>query len=636
MANLALLIADMWVLGILILLFHHLTPRFGFAPLLLSIGALAVLVQIQGGVYIEPSPGFIMFVSSNVLIPVVLMSILVLYIANGAVPCRMTIFGVIGLTFLAVMVLTVYRLHLSLPGGGNFNGEAGSAMFPALNPRVTLASIIAFGADMFAIAVIYQGAKNVLPKMPEALLVGLALLAALWTDAIVFGIISDLGTSNFLIYLPGDLVGKTFSALILWPVAAFYLTRIAPLMGGYVGGKGRPTFDVLFGSLEAIKVALVRTEKALHQAEVERRQQDTYFRQISENIREALWLTTVDSIAPLFVNEAYAAIWGRSTATIYADGDTFINSIHPEDRDRVVSGLPEQKSGGYDVEYRIIRPDGTVRWVRDRAFPISDDEGVIYRVAGITEDVTEFKQTEKDRLDLAVEREKVNLLRDFIGEFSHDLKAPLTAINLKSYQLARSDDPQKRLDYAEAITHQTGHMSNIIDNLLTLARLDSAGDMLKARVDVNHMIQEICDGLRPQIEEKNLELVLDLAPDAPALEATADDLARAVANLIDNAVHYTPSGGLVRVQTEMIDHEAIIRVSDTGIGIPKEDQARIFDRFFRASNARTADPAGTGLGLAIVKKIVEQHEGRIEADSAVGSGTTFSVYLPVPNAFSPS
>jgi PAS domain S-box-containing protein len=635
MANFFLLIADMWVFGGLVLLLHYTTARFGFAPLLLAIGALTVLVQIQSGVYVEPSPGFIMFISSNVLVPVVLMSILVLYISNGAIPCRMTIFGVMGLTLLAFAVLVVYRIHLSLPGGGSLSGQAANALLPPLNPRVTLGSLLGFSADMFAIAVIYQGAKNVLPRIPEAIAVGLALLASLWTDAIIFGIISHLGTSDFLIYLPGDLIGKSLSAFILWPIAAFYLTQVAPKMQGYQGGAGRPTFDVLFGSLQAIKLALVRTEKALEQSEIERRRQDAYFAEISENINEALWLAEPGTYTIFYVNRAYEVLWGLKAESLYADSDLFITSLHIDDKDRVIQGLPERISGSYEVEFRIVRPDGSIRWVRDRVFPIHNETGQVYRIVGITEDITERKQIEKDRMELAVERERVGVLRDFISEFSHDLKTPLTAINLKIYQLARTDDAEKRQKHLDDLTQQTGRMGEMIDNLLTLARLENIGKVSRDNVDINQMLRTICDSLRPQIEAKELELVLDLSQNTPPVAAVADDLSRALANLIDNAVHYTPAGGVIRVATEAEDEGTVIQVSDTGIGIPKDDQPYIFDRFFRASNARTPDMGGTGLGLAIVKKIVEQHQGRIETDSTVGNGTTFSVHLP-PVKFSSS
>ncbi len=627
MVNGLLLLVDLWVLGGLTLALHRISPRLGFAPLIVFIGALTILIQSQLGVFVEPFPGFIMLISSNVLVPVVVMAVLILYIADGSVAARTTIYGVLGISLFVVAIRLMYRAHLSLPGGGNFFDLPIDVVAPALNVRTILASLVAFAADMFVIAIFYQGLRNGFAHWPDWLAIGLALIASLWTDAIVFSLISDLGTPDFLAVLPGGVLGKTISALALWPLAAYYLVRVAPRLPTYVGSQNRRTFDVLSGSFNEIKVALVRTEAALEKSETERRQEAAYFRQISDHISEALWLASVNQTQAFYVNPAYEHIWGRSAASLYADPHSFIGSIHPEDHDRVIAALPSQSRGNYDIEYRVIRPDGTVRWVRDRAFPIHDAQGQVYRIAGITEDITERKRAKKQQLELAVEREKVKMLRDFVSEVTHDLKNPLTTFGLKIDLIKATADPEKRRRHLEELGAQAARMGKMIDDMLTIVRLERKGEASLTRVDVHRLIRELCAEMQPLIEAKAINLTLDLAETAPRLQADRDDLARALANLIDNGLHYTPQGGRLRVKTQVADQSLMIRVSDTGIGIPLEDQPRIFDRFFRSTNARLADPGGTGLGLVIAKKIIEQHGGQIEVTSSVGAGTTFSVYL---------
>ncbi|HSD83275.1 MAG TPA: PAS domain-containing protein, partial [Anaerolineae bacterium] len=431
MVNGLLLLVDLWVLGGLTLALHRLGTRLGFVPLIVFIGALTILIQSQLGVFVEPFPGFIMLISSNVLVPVVVMAVLILYVVDGSVSARTTIYGVLGISLFVVAIRLMYRTHLSLPGGGNFFGLPIDVVAPALNLRTIAASLVAFAADMFVIVIFYQGLRNGFAHWPEWLAIGLALMASLWTDAIVFSLISDLGTPDFLAVLPGDVLGKTISALALWPPVAYYLVRVAPRLPTYVGTQNRRTFDVLAGSFNEIKQALVRTEAALQKSEAERRQEAAHFQQISDHINEALWLASLNQTQAFYVNPAYERIWGRSAASLYADPHSFIGSIHPEDRDRVVAALPNQSKGNYDIEFRILRPDGTIRWVRDRAFAINDERGQVYRIAGITEDVTERKQAEKQQLELAVEREKVKMLRDFVSEVTHDLKNPLTTFGLK-------------------------------------------------------------------------------------------------------------------------------------------------------------------------------------------------------------
>jgi PAS domain S-box-containing protein len=628
MTSFFLLIADVWVLSGLILLLHHRSPRLGFAPLMLTIGALVVLVQGQFGIYVEPVPGFLMFISSNGLVPVVLMTVLVIYVADGAVPARMIIYGVLGISLLVLGIQFVYRLHLELPGGGSFSGLTIDQLIPRINPRVTMASLLAFAADMFVIAVFYQGVKNNAPWLPEWAVVGLSLLASLWTDAILFRLVADLGTEDFLTLLPGDVVGKTISGLILWPLLAFYMVRVAPYMPNHLGASNRPTLDVFSGSFDEIKLALTRTEAALKESERQRRREETYFREISDHVNEALWLVAPGQHNAFYVNPAYEQIWGRSAESIYANPNSFVEAIHPDDRERIVAGLSAQVYPNYDVEYRIVRPDGSVRWVRDRAFPIRNESGDVYRVAGITEDITERKRIEEQQLALAVEREKVKLLRDFIGEFTHDLKSPLTSINLKVHHLAVTEDAEKRRALLDEATSITASMSRMIDDLLTLARLENIGEMVSATFEINDTVRHLCRTMHSLFDEKKIELVLELDTTNLNTRGAKENFSRACSNLLANAAHYTPAGGVVRVLTCMNEGEIVVKISDTGIGVSPEDQPRIFERFFRAANARAADPNGTGLGLAIVKKIVEQHGGRIEVESMLGMGTTFAIYLP--------
>jgi PAS domain S-box-containing protein len=627
MSNFLLLIADIWVLTVILLFLHYRHPRFSFTPFLMFVAGLSVFIQSQLGVYIEPIPGLLLFLSSNVLVPVVIASVLILYISNGSVQARILIGGILSVGLLVLFIQLAYRQHLLLPNGGQFTQLLTGDLIPTLNLRVLAGSIIAFAADMFVIAVFYQGAKNHFPGIPETLTIGLALLASLWTDALLFRLIADLGTQDFIDLMPGDVLGKTISALILWPVLAFYLQRVAPQLSDYVGGENRPTLDLVTGSLGEIKQALRHTRAALEESEQKRQQEAIYFNQIANHITEALWLTEPEKHHAFYVNPAYEQIWGRTAASLYADALSFTEAIHPDDKERVLANLSRQSQGNYDVEYRIVRPDGTIRWIRDRAFPIHNESGQAYRIAGISEDITERKQLEKRHLDLAIEKERVKLLRDFINEASHDLKSPLTAINLKIHRLMRTDDPEKRLALSQELLLLSERIGNMVEDLLTLARLENKRQMTLTTLDIRAMILMIWDSLRPLAEEKDIQVIFDLAETRPLLEADADDLERALANLIDNGIHYTPAGGILKVVSRVED-EVMIQVSDTGIGISKEDLPQIFDRFYRAVNAQRVDPGGTGLGLAIVKKVVDQHRGRVEVISTIGLGTTFTIHLP--------
>jgi PAS domain S-box-containing protein len=632
MLSLAVLIANFWLLGIMALLLHYYSPRLGFGPLMVFLGALTVFAQSQLGIYVEPAPGMVMFLSSNVLVPNVLVAVLVLYISNGAPLARLAIGGVVMASLFTLLMLTTYRLYLTLPDSGALSGLEADDFVLVLSPRITLASIITFAADMFVIAVFYQGTRNCAARLPEWVIVGLALIASLWTDAILFRMLADFGTGDFAALMPGDVAGKTLSGLILWPLLAVYMTHIAPRLKGHVGGSNRRTFDLVIGSLARMQQKLDQTQAALAQSEAERQREADYFQQIAESISEGLWLATPHQTQAFYVNVGYERIWGRRAESLYADQHSFVKSLHPDDRDRVVAALPRQAAGDYDIEYRIVRPDGSIRWVRDRAFPIRDAADQVYRIAGICEDITQRKTLEQNQLDLELERDKVRLLRDFISEASHDLKSPLTGINLKIYQLNNQSDPDKRAVHLHELQQLSNRMAHMIDDLFTLSRLENVEAMACVELDIHQIIRDIYQMIQPQAQEKSLQVKLDFnGLPAPVL-AAPDDMERALANLMQNAVTYTPPGGQVYVQTQIEEETVIVRVKDTGIGIPAADQPHIFKRFYRAASARQSNPTGSGLGLAIVQKIVERHHGRIEVDSREGEGTTFSIYLPKASA----
>ncbi|MDX2138125.1 MAG: ATP-binding protein [Chloroflexota bacterium] len=617
-------------LGALILALHGLSPRVGFAPLLIVVGGLTMLLQSQLGLYTDIIPGARLYFSQFVLLPAILAAVLVVYVANGAVPARIMIYCILLVTILLVIISYSYRFTLLMLGSASASPVPLGTIMNFLNfsPGVLIASLVAFLADMVTIAVVYQGMRNYLPKVSEVFAIGVALIAALWVDALVISLIFHLPQGIFAERLPGNVLGKTMAGLTLWLPVALYLTRFARHQTDYLGGENRPLLDLLFGSPQSIKKTLVRTQQALENSEFQRQREAEYFRQISEHVDDGLWMAQPFEVVPFFVNAAYEAIWGRDSAAMTGDRLAFVNSLHPEDRDRVLAHLPMQAKGNYDVEYRIQRPDGEVRWIRDRAFPVFDSQGNVSRIVGIATDITSDRLRHAEQMELAVEKERVRLLRDFIAEVTHDLKTPLSAINLKLHQVLRATDESARRQLLQEAKAQSARMGKMVSDMLTLSRLESLSDMTLIRVNLRELMNEACQQSAVIAREKQVDVRVQA--DAPVSDVLADrdDLLRALANLVENAIYYTPGGGQVSINLSDSNGTVVVRIADTGIGINPLDLPHVFERFYRAANARAADPAGTGLGLVIVKKVIEQHRGRIEVESCVGQGTTFTLYLP--------
>jgi two-component system, OmpR family, phosphate regulon sensor histidine kinase PhoR len=218
---------------------------------------------------------------------------------------------------------------------------------------------------------------------------------------------------------------------------------------------------------------------------------------------------------------------------------------------------------------------------------------------------------------------------DFVQTVSHDLRSPLTAILGYVELIDRAgqiNDLQR--DFIHRIQVSVYNITNLVDDLLDLGRIESGFDTRKETVHLDQILRYSVEGLKKQLAEKGHTLDLALPDAFPAIFANPVQMRQMVDNLLDNSLKYTPTGGGIRVTSAVEQNQIILQVTDSGIGIPSLDLPYIFDKFYRASNA-SGEMMGTGLGLAIVKSIVDNHQGRIWVDSTVGKGTTFTIVLPL-------
>lgn len=234
--------------------------------------------------------------------------------------------------------------------------------------------------------------------------------------------------------------------------------------------------------------------------------------------------------------------------------------------------------------------------------------------------------------DLTQTRMLENMRRDFVANVSHELKTPITAIRGIAETLV--DDPQMELElrqkFMTKITDQSHRLSNLVSDLLALARLDEREKTPKTRIELGTLIEERITSLsKVTAPEKMARLIFDKPVEPVHVFGDEEELRQAIGNLIDNGLKYTPRHGSVRTELSSTGDQATIRIEDNGIGIPEEFLDRIFERFFRVDKARSREIGGTGLGLAIVKNICLKHDGNVEVESKDGKGTTFTITLPL-------
>ena len=234
--------------------------------------------------------------------------------------------------------------------------------------------------------------------------------------------------------------------------------------------------------------------------------------------------------------------------------------------------------------------------------------------------------------DLTQTRMLENMRRDFVANVSHELKTPITAIRGIAETLV--DDPQMELElrqkFMTKITDQSHRLSNLVSDLLALARLDEREKTPKTRIELGTLIEERITSLsKVTAPEKMARLIFDKPEEPVHVFGDEEELRQAIGNLIDNGLKYTPRHGSVRTELSSTGDQATIRIEDNGIGIPEEFLDRIFERFFRVDKARSREIGGTGLGLAIVKNVCLKHDGNVEVESKDGKGTTFTITLPL-------
>ncbi len=217
---------------------------------------------------------------------------------------------------------------------------------------------------------------------------------------------------------------------------------------------------------------------------------------------------------------------------------------------------------------------------------------------------------------------------EFVTTVSHDLRSPLTAI-LGYVELIERAGPlsDQQEEFVDRVRISVEHIADLVSDLLDLGRIEAGLDTTKERTPIGVLMHYALDGVRNPLIAKGLRLETRLQEGLPFVNGDPIRLRQMVGNLLENAMKYTPQGGTIYVEAEAEDEQVILRIRDTGPGIPPLDQPYLFDKFFRASNI-PAEAPGTGLGLSIVKSIVDQHNGRIWVESELGKGATFTVVLP--------
>jgi PAS domain S-box-containing protein len=421
------------------------------------------------------------------------------------------------------------------------------------------------------------------------------------------------------------------SAMVLVLQTSAALTGRADKIRGLEGGADNYLAapieaDELIANVNAL-LRMRRTQSALRDSE-ER------FRQLTDNIEDVFWMFSVPAGVLEYVSPAYATIWGRSVDTLEREPGSWLDAVHPDDRHFVGDlwrGL--QAHPHYEAEFRIVMADGSLRWVRDRLFPVRDAHDEVYRVARVTSDITRRKEMES--LLRAADSNK----NEFLATLAHELRNPLSPIRNAAALLGSSGTgaPELQARAREVITRQVDHLAHLVDDLLDVARISEGKIVLrKEEVDVKGVIAQAIETAGPLIAAR--EHHLDVIQPERRVWVAGDPvrLAQSMGNLLHNAAKFTPKGGKIRVEVTLAGDTVRITVQDNGIGIAEDNLPRIFGMFAQAAVPPDRAPEGLGIGLSLVSRLLEMHGGRLSATSpGIGMGSTFTVELPVLRTSTP-
>jgi PAS domain S-box-containing protein len=292
-----------------------------------------------------------------------------------------------------------------------------------------------------------------------------------------------------------------------------------------------------------------------------------------------------------------------------------------------VRARAEEGGGSFEAEFRIVRPsDGAVRWLLARGSVTAEVDGRVKRTAGVSFDVTDRKEAE-EALQEADRRKNA-----FLATLAHELRNPLAPISNAAHflQLRGPAEPDLRAA-RDVIARQTRQLSRLVDDLLDISRITQDRlELRKEHVTLEQVVHSAVETSRPLIDLEGHDLMLELPTEPIVLDADLTRLAQVISNLLNNAARYTERGGRISLVAKQDPSGVMIRVSDTGIGIPEDVLPRVFDMFVQGTSGRSRATGGLGIGLALARRLVELHGGTIAAHSAgPGMGSEFSIQLPV-------
>jgi len=361
------------------------------------------------------------------------------------------------------------------------------------------------------------------------------------------------------------------------------------------------------------------------------RESEARLRAIADLVPQLIWSTLPDGSHDYF-NQRWYDFTGLPRGA--SDGHEWASAFHPDDRDAARARWQHSLYTGapYDIEYRLRAADGGYRWVLGRAMPVTDAEGRIQRWMGTCTDIHELKLVRE-----ALERSEEALRAadrqkdQFLATLAHELRNPLAPISVAAELLGHSPDRAVVERAAKIIARQAEHMRHLVEDLVDVSRVTRGLATIQLQpVPLARIVAAAVEQTGPLVEQRRHRL--EVVDDAPGLVVEADfvRLTQVLSNLLSNAAKYTPPGGEIRVEIQREDADALVRVSDNGVGMDATLLPKVFDLFEQGQVTPERREGGLGIGLALALSMARMHGGSLQASSdGPGRGSVFELRLPI-------
>jgi len=355
------------------------------------------------------------------------------------------------------------------------------------------------------------------------------------------------------------------------------------------------------------------------------------FRELASNIDQVFWLRTNDKM--LYISPAYEKLFGKTCQSLYDNPNSFFDSIIDQDKPRIANSLNSEKytvNKMFDEEYRIQRPDGSVRYIRAKTFPITDEEGNIIKEAGIAEDITEIKNFEEIIIKAKLDADQANEAKSrFLANISHEIRTPLSIMIGFLELLDKTELTEIQRDYLIHTMNASEMLLFLINDILDFSKIEADKMTIeKSNFNLFDLINDTIKLFLPKIKEKNIAIDYYINNNIPKqIIGDPSRIKQILNNLISNAVKFTNTGS-IKINVEILDEdentiELKFEIIDTGIGINLENINKLFNPFTQIDSSTTRAYQGTGLGLAITKRLIEMMDGKIEVESKINEGSKF-------------